>query len=288
MSTSLRTRAEALAGGLPPLLVAAERLAATVMPGEHGRRRGGPGDEFWQYRPAAPGDPVRLIDWRRSARSDMHFVREKEWQAVQSVLFWVDRGQSMTFAGAPGRVAKRERAGVLALALALLLARGGERTGLWGEGPPRAGRARLTRIAARLAAPADAAEHGAPPLEEPPEFARALFLSDFLGPLAPVREALHRAADRGVAGILCQILDPAEEAFPFDGRVIFQSVTGALRHETREAGALRARYLDRLAARRDELRLLTRDTGWQFLAHHTDESAAAALLWLYHALAGGG
>ena len=38
--------------------------------GAHGLRRPGPGEEFWQYRPAQPGEPARAIDWRRSARSD--------------------------------------------------------------------------------------------------------------------------------------------------------------------------------------------------------------------------
>ena len=43
----LRESAEALAAALPPLLARAEALAATVVLGEHGRRRAGTGDEFW-------------------------------------------------------------------------------------------------------------------------------------------------------------------------------------------------------------------------------------------------
>ena len=43
-------RAEALGARLPPLLVAAERVAATVAQGVHGRRRVGQGDSFWQFR----------------------------------------------------------------------------------------------------------------------------------------------------------------------------------------------------------------------------------------------
>ena len=130
--TALRARAEELAAALPPLLAEAEHLASTVMMGEHGRRRAGMGDEFWQYRPATPGDPARRIDWRRSARSDAHFVREKEWQAAQSVLLWVDHSKSMLFTGSKNRPDKSERARLLALALAVLLNRGGERVGLSG------------------------------------------------------------------------------------------------------------------------------------------------------------
>ena len=98
---------------------------------------------------------------------------------------------------------------------------------------------------------------------------------------------MAKAADRGVRGAMLQILDPVEEAFPYDGRTIFESIGGTLSHETLKAGELRARYQQRLAARKDELTALCRATGWQFGTHHTGESAQSALLWLYRALDGG-
>ncbi|NHX27360.1 DUF58 domain-containing protein, partial [Escherichia coli] len=145
---ALRAGAEGLAAALPPLLAQAEHLATTVMMGEHGRRRAGMGDEFWQYRPAHAGDPAHRIDWRRSARSDQHFVREKEWQAAQSVTLWVDPSQAMQFAGDGRHGTKADRAGLLALALSVLLIRGGERVGLAGfDLPPRRGELQLMRLA---------------------------------------------------------------------------------------------------------------------------------------------
>src|SRR3546814_6131026 len=81
----LRHRAEQLAATLPPLLVAAERVAATVAQGVHGRRRVGQGETFWQYRHYDFGDQPQSIDWRQSAKSDMVFVRQMEWEAAQSV-----------------------------------------------------------------------------------------------------------------------------------------------------------------------------------------------------------
>ena len=75
-------RAEAAGALLPPLLVAADRVAATVAQGVHGRRRVGVGDTFWQYRPFVEGDAASRIDWRRSGRSDRVFVRDMEWEAA--------------------------------------------------------------------------------------------------------------------------------------------------------------------------------------------------------------
>lgn len=287
MTATLQARAEALGQTLPPLLAEAEMLAATVMLGEHGRRRAGLGDEFWQYRAAHAGDPARAIDWRRSARADAHFVREREWQAAQSVTLWVDPSQSMAFAGAKDRAPKADRARLLALALAVLLLRGGERVGLAGLALPRAGRTQIVRLAARLSGEEAGGDYGVPETAGMVGHGRAVFLSDFLGPLEGVEQALARAADRGVRGALLQILDPAEEEFPFDGRVIFESMGGGLRHETQQAGQLRARYLARLAERRDRLTQLARAVGWQFSTHHTGGPAQPALLWLYRALEGG-
>lgn len=287
----LRARAETLGQSLPPLLAEAEFLASTLMLGEHGRRRAGAGDEFWQYRPAHSGDPARLIDWRRSARSDEQFVREREWQAAQSVMLWVDPARSMAFSGAKDRAPKADRAKLLALALAVLLLRGGERVGLVGLAQARSGRNHILRLAERLAGEVGAkgtgAEYGAPETEGMVNHGRAVFLSDFLGPLEPVQEALAKAADRGVKGALLQILDPAEEEFPFDGRVIFESMGGGLSHETQQASDLRQRYLARLAERRDRLSELARAVGWQFSTHHSGAPAQSALLWLYRALEGG-
>lgn len=284
----LRTRAEVLGQSLPPLLAAAEHLAATVMLGEHGRRRAGMGDEFWQYRPAHAGDPARLIDWRRSARSDAHFVREREWQAAQSVSLWVDPSKSMQFSGDKARVPKADRARLLALALAVLLLRGGERVGLAGDTAlPKAGRAQLLRLADVLESTEASTDYGRPDANGLVAHGRAVFLSDFLGDLAGVENALARAGDRGVRGALIQILDPAEEDFPFDGRTIFQSMGGSLRHETLRAGDLRSRYLARLAERKDRLQGLARATGWQYQCHHTGVGAISALVWAYRALEDG-
>jgi uncharacterized protein (DUF58 family) len=114
-----------------------------------------------------------------------------------------------------------------------------------------------------------------------------MFASDFLGDMAPVELALTKAADRGVRGVLLQILDPSEEAFPFHGRTIFESIGGTVWHETLKANDLRDRYLNRLAERKADLQRLCERTGWQYGLHHTEKSAQTGLLWLYQAMNGG-
>ncbi len=280
-----RRRAEDLAAPLPPLLAEAEHLAQAVLLGAHGRRRAGMGDEFWQYRPSRNGDEARAIDWRRSARSDAHFVQEKEWQAAQSVLIWVDTAQSMNFASDANLPTKADRARLLALAMSVLLVHGGERVALAALGtPPRSSQLQLLRIAQSFADDTPGLDYGVTEMRVIPPHSRALMVSDFMGDLAPLQAQVGKAVDRGVRGVLYQVLDPQEEAFPFDGRTIFESVGKTLSHETLKAGDLRDRYLDRLAARKAALADLARSAGWQYACHHTGDSAQSALLWLYGAL----
>jgi len=284
LQATLRSRAEGLAAPLPALLAQAEQLAASVLPGAHGRRRAGTGDEFWQYRPATASDWGARIDWRRSARSDAHFVRETEWQAAQAVTLWVDQSQAMDFSGHRSRPSKADRARVLALALSVLLLKGGERVGLMPDMPPRAGRAQLDPLAARLMQHHSAEDYGTPPMSVLPAHSQTVFLSDFLGDQTALQDAVGRAADQGVRGALVQILDPAEEEFPYQGRSIFTSMGGGLRHETLRAADLRTRYRNRLAERKDMLADLARATGWQMLTHHTDQPPGLALMWLWQQL----
>lgn len=282
---TLRFRAETLAANYPPLLADAEFLASTVLLGSHGRRRPGVGDEFWQYRSAVPGDSIRRIDWRRSARSDAQFVQEKEWQAAQSVLFWVDGGQSMDFGSEKELPTKRDRARLLALALCTLLVRGGERVALAGEKMPLApGPGQLNRIAQKLCESQPPVEYDQPDLGRLTARSRAVFVSDFLGDIETVAKQLTMAADRGIRGVLLQVLDPQEEGFPFHGRTIFQSMGKSINHETLKASDLRERYLGRLERRKQELADLAAASGWQYQAHRSDQSAQNTLLWMYSAI----
>ncbi|HEY8014108.1 MAG TPA: DUF58 domain-containing protein, partial [Dongiaceae bacterium] len=220
-----RREAEGLAARLPPLLIAALRVAATVEQGVHGRRRIGTGDAFWQFRQYQPGEPATRIDWRQSAKSDRLFLRETEWAAAQSVWFWRDASASMDWHSAPGLPRKRERAEVLTLALASLLLRAGERVALLGgDLPPSASRATVERMALELDAADAAGSESLPPGRPLPRHAQLVLMGDFLSPLPAIEAALRPHAERGVKGHLLMVSDPAEESLPFLGRVRFEGL----------------------------------------------------------------
>src|SRR6187402_329069 len=102
--------ARSLSASMPRLILEARRVASTVIHGLHGRRRAGPGENFWQYRRFMSGEPAQNVDWRRSARDDHLYVREREWEASHTVWIWPDRSPSMTFTSALAKDSKLERA----------------------------------------------------------------------------------------------------------------------------------------------------------------------------------
>ncbi len=279
-----RHRAEALAANLPPLLVEAERVAATVAQGVHGRRRVGQGETFWQFRHYEPGDQPQLIDWRQSAKSDQVFVRELEWEAAQSVWLWCDTSASMAWTSGDDHGSKRRRAELLALALVVLLVRGGERVALLGSGlPPTTGRGTVTRMALQLEH-LEAEDSSLPPVQTLPRFAQVVMLSDFLAPLGDVDRSVRRLAESGVRGHLIQILDPAEEALPYEGRVLFQGLEGEDPWLLSRTESVRGDYQTRLQRQFDGLDAIARSIGWTYTRHRSDTSAQAVLLTLYAAL----
>jgi len=278
--------AEALGARLPALMVAAQRVAETVSPGAHGRRRVGLGESFWQFRPYRTGDAMGRIDWRQSAKGDRLYIRETEWAAAQTVWLWRDACPGMEYRSASSLPTKRARAELLLLALSTLLLRGGERIALLGGGgQPSSGRGALNVMLAGLdrAVPLAAADSAVA------RHATLILFGDFLDPIEEISRALDRVAAPGVAAQLVQILDPAEMALPFEGRVRFREMAAPPPPDSDmlipRVDAIRPAYLAALAQQQDALKDLARTRGWEFLIHGTDEKPEEPLKILHRRLA---
>lgn len=276
-----RHEAEAAAASLPPLLVAADRVASTVAQGVHGRRRVGVGETFWQFRPYQPGDATGAIDWRQSAKGDRVVLREQEWEAAESVWFWVDGSASMRFRSSTGPT-KHERALVLALALASLLLRAGERVAaLASPSPPVSGRAALVRLGELLTAPA---ADNALPRRPLPRHARAVLVSDWLMPPSEIEPWLRSIRGQGVTAFVLVVLDPAEVELPYRGRIRFKGLEDEGMALIGNVDRIRSDYADLLARHRAALADVTRRLGFQMTWHQTDHPPTSALLPAYMAL----
>jgi len=275
----LQHEADGVGAGLPPLVVAADRLAASVSLGVHGRRRAGIGESFWQFRRYQNDDAAR-IDWRQSAKSQHLFVREREWEAAQTVWFWRDGGAGMRFSS--GNVSKQERAELLLLALASLLVRGGERVGfLGGQDRPAASRLALIRIAHALLDGKMQAQE-LPPKTPIARGASLVWLGDFLEPNAI--EAMRQFARAGITGHLVRIIDPAEEDFPYSGRARFESVRGRETALFGRAESVGEAYRNRFRAHGEMIADTALHLGWTVTSHRTDHAPLSALIGLHAAI----
>lgn len=287
---TLERDAHQLADRLPDLLVDAKRISQTVAHGIHGRRRAGTGETFWQFRQYQAADGAQLIDWRRSASSDHLYVREREWEAAHTMWIWPDLSPSMRFKSHLASAPKTDRALLLALAAAELLVRGGERVALLGLTTPTASRKATTRMAEAIVANRDNAilNESLPPRARLARFSGVLLISDFLDPLPELTARIEGLAAAGVGGHIVQVLDPAEETLPYDGRTEFHGPEGDERWIADRVESIRPQYRARLEAHRAGLAEVAKRLGWTFLVHHTDRSPAEPLLALVMALQGAG
>ncbi|WP_298965617.1 DUF58 domain-containing protein [uncultured Methylobacterium sp.] len=269
-----------LAERMPRLILEARRVAATLAHGLHGRRRAGPGESFWQFRPFVAGEAAGRIDWRRSARDDRLYVREREWEAAHNVWIWIDRSASMGFVSHLAQASKVERALVLGLALADAFVGAGERVGLLGLSRPRAARTIVERMAEDLTGDRAGLAEDLPPRAPVARFDEVLLIGDFLSPLDTLREAVAGIAASGCRGHLAMIVDPVEETFPFAGQAELRDLEAGLVLRVGDAGAWGDAYRRRILAHRDGLAEIVRAHGWTLTLHRTDRPASEAAMRL--------
>lgn len=285
---ALQHTAEQAASTLPPLLLSASRVAATVSLGSHGRRRAGPGDTFWQFRQYNQSDPAHSIDWRQSAKFGPVYVREREWDAAQTAALWCDCSPSMGFRSSKAIPSKAERGAVIGLGVASLLVQSGERVRLLGSEPGAgAGRLALIQMAHNLDRAIETQDLSNMPTAPStlPRHSTVLMVSDFLFALDDIEKAMLSFTDRSIRGHLLQILDPAEENLPYRGRIRFRGMEeeGTMLIERTED--VRTEYVQRLNEHRARLIELTSRLGWTFSVHHTGRPPHTALTALYMRMA---
>lgn len=236
------------------------------------------------------GDPLARIDWRQSAKSgrgapEGWFIRETEWEAAQTVCLWRDASASMRWRSRQVPVEKRDRANLLLLSLASLLLRGGERVVMMqNDARPVTSRGGLDRLVAELEQ-AGEDDTGLPPPVRLPRHGSVVLFSDLLSPLDDIQAMMARFTGVPVTGYLMQILDPAETALPYQGRVRFRGMEHEGEALVPRVELVRDAYAQRLKAQQDGLASLCATAGFGFGVHRTDHPPELALLTLYTALA---
>ncbi|MFQ5704587.1 MAG: DUF58 domain-containing protein [Gemmatimonadales bacterium] len=178
--------------------------------------------EFAEHRPYQPGDELRYLDWKMLARSDRLFVKQYEEETNLRSMIVMDVSASMDWRGTEQRLSKLEYAKRLVAALALIMLRQRDATGLIGfdDEVRQVVRARarsqhwwaLLRAVERMAPGGGTA--AVPALEKVMDLLRrrglVVFVSDLLFDRQLALRSLQYLRHRGHQVIVFHLMDPAE------------------------------------------------------------------------------
>lgn len=210
------------------LLLPMHRPAASALAGAYRSRFRGRGVDFVESRNYQPGDDIRNMDWRVTARTGRPHTKVFEEERERPVLILLDASPSLFF-GTRRRL-KSVAAGHLAAAVAWTAVRRGDRIGAFLSAPgehrelrPAGGRRGAMRVVQGLVdwLSPERARDGSEPLSRALERARhtlrpgslVLIISDFFNLDEDSNRHLSRMRQHSDV-IGCQVLDPAEEQLP--------------------------------------------------------------------------
>lgn len=275
----------------PPedLTLTAMRLVDGLRGGRHLALRTGDADEFYDYKPYAPGDPISRVDWRAAARRDELHLRRRRHQAPMTVAILVDASESMAFRSLHDQPwpTKLRAAQQLAAALAVIALRQGDRVALRsGSAASTAtltGREGLGVFIRTLESIQPSGETSLTTLLTDaaaalPEADLIIALSDALDDVETLSEAMIRAVHQSRAArelMLIQVLSEDELAPAPRGATLVDPESDA---STAIEDAVAAERAARLVATHVErVRAITTHTRGRYALHRTSQSGAETL-----------
>lgn len=247
--------------------------------------------EFAEHREYAPGDDLRYVDWKVYARSDRVFVKQFEEETNFACHVLLDASESMLYRSEAAPLSKLEFAKYLAAAISYVVVKQQDAIGLitfdreieqavrpgsqpahWKQfshvletttaRPNADGRERKTVDTKTEVLPVDLAERLV-------ERGVVIVLSDLFANPDSLMLGLQRLRHRKHDVRVWQIVDPAEEDFPFDDPTLFQGLEGWTDLPV-EPRLLRAAYQREFLTHRESLRHQCRGANIDFCVLRTD------------------
>lgn len=274
------------------LKLATPRVQALVS-GGHLSSFKGRGVEFDESRPYQPGDDLRTMDWRVTARTGKAHTKVFREERNRPVIVWLDLRAPMLFG--TREAFKGVRAAEVAAIVAWSAAANGDRFGglVFSESEHHELRPRLGRrpVLQMLQLISGGAFFGAPARREPPEagadhallrltrVARPgsliFLISDFRGLGDDADRHFRQLASHGNV-YLVHVYDPVEAELPPPGRYRIQAGDTVFSVDTADA-ALRARHRAQFDERRRRLAALARVPGIDLIDCATTDDPRAVL-----------
>ena len=274
----MRLKAEELSNKIPSLYVKADRIANTIWEGMHSRNKDGLGDNFWQFRKYEYGDPAHLIDWKKTAKSNETFIQEKELQTLQNFVIWRDTSRSMNFRSSESIDTKLYRANLFTLTLTIILSKSGENIVLNGLKTEllKGGNA-VNFVSNQINEKVTDSFKSSPNINEIKNNSDVILIGDFLNNINETEKTIKELSNRGINGIIIQILDPAERFFPYKGRINFNGLEGEKNILIGKAESVRNDYKKAIKIHIEKLEKLTTSYSWKYILDNSDQDASISL-----------
>jgi len=274
----MRLKAEELSNKIPSLYVKADRIANTIWEGMHNRNKDGLGDNFWQFRKYEYGDPAHLIDWKKTAKSNETFIQEKELQTLQNFVIWRDTSRSMNFRSSESIDTKLYRANLFTLTLTIILSKSGENIVLNGlKSKLLKGGNAVNFVSNQINEKVTDSFKSSPNINEIKNNSDVILIGDFLNNINETEKTIKELSNRGINGIIIQILDPAERFFPYKGRINFNGLEGEKNILIGKAESVRNDYKKAIKIHIEKLEKLTTSYSWKYILDNSDQDASISL-----------
>lgn len=249
--------------------------------------------EFAEHREYAPGDDLRYVDWKVYGRSDRVFVKQFEEETNFACHVLLDASESMSYRSETAPLSKLEFAKHVAAAISYVVVKQQDAIGLITfdrkiEQAVRPGsqpahwkqishvleattasaisdlKSQISNLKSQVSVTpfADIAEHLA-------QRGVVIVLSDLFAESDSLMRGLKRLRHRKHDVRVWQIVDPAEEDFPFDDPTLFHGMEGWTDLPA-EPRLLRAAYQREFLAHRESLCHQCRDVSIDFCVLRTD------------------
>ena len=274
----MRLKAEELSNKIPSLYVKADRIANTIWEGMHNRNKDGLGDNFWQFRKYEYGDPAHLIDWKKTAKSNETFIQEKELQTLQNFVIWRDTSRSMNFRSSESIDTKLYRANLFTLTLTIILSKSGENIVLNGLKTEllKGGNA-VNFVSNQINEKVTDSFKSSPNINEIKNNSDVILIGDFLNNINETEKTIKELSNRGINGIIIQILDPAERFFPYKGRINFNGLEGEKNILIGKAESVRNDYKKAIKIHIEKLEKLITSYSWKYILDNSEQDASISL-----------
>ena len=274
----MRLKAEELSNQIPSLYIKADRIANTIWEGIHNRNKDGVGDNFWQFRKYEYGDPAHLIDWKKTAKSNETFIQEKELQTLQNFVIWRDTSKSMNFRSTETIDTKLYRANLFTLALTIILSKSGENIILNGlKSKILKGSNAVNFVSNQINEKIIDSYKSSPNTNEIKNNSHVILIGDFLNNINETIKTIKELSNRGINGIIIQILDPAERFFPYKGRINFNGLEGEQNILIGKAESVRNDYKKAIKMHIEKLEKLATSYSWKYFLDTSDQEASISL-----------